>query len=347
MRVTFASYDDDPPIGGQGVELCGMRAALEARGIRTHTVAGRGRSAIRYPRIVGRAPLDFSIHLNRHPDLLGRGDPQVVHALGGPGGALLVRRLWVPLVYTANHTYRQAYGRLSPRRTLALMEAASLRRAAMVLPISPSTADAVMALGIPRERIEVVPPGVAIPETPAAPRVDQRILFVGRQEPEKGVVDALTAMRALLVDYPAATARVVGVGSLAPLATAAAQREDRLEYLGAIDAAELARQYAEAAVVLMPSRYEGLGLVALEAMAAGAVVVGYSVDGLRDAVGPGGILVHSGDVVGLEAAVSRLLDDVAFRNDLADAGRQHVSRHYSWRATGQRLEQIYRAVVAA
>ena len=54
-RVTFATYDDTPPLGGQGVMLQGMRAALEERGVDTATVSGRGEHAIRYPRVTGRA----------------------------------------------------------------------------------------------------------------------------------------------------------------------------------------------------------------------------------------------------------------------------------------------------
>ena len=60
MRVTFASYDDDPPLGGQGVLLHGMRAALERRDIDVATVSGRGDHAIHYPRVTRRAPLDLS-----------------------------------------------------------------------------------------------------------------------------------------------------------------------------------------------------------------------------------------------------------------------------------------------
>src|SRR5437660_1079411 len=163
MRVTFASYDDDPPLGGQGVLLHGMRAALERRGVDVATVSGRGDHAIHYPRVTRRAPLDLSLQLNRRPDLLTRNRPDVVHVYGGPGGVLLVRRLGVPLVYTAHHTYHQAHGRGDARRALAPLEARAYRRAAMVLPVSRSTADALHAMGVPSSHIEVMPPGIDVP----------------------------------------------------------------------------------------------------------------------------------------------------------------------------------------
>ena len=139
-RVTFVSYDDEPPLGGQGVELRGMRAAVTRRGHAVTTVAGHGDHADRYPRITGRAPLDFSIHVNRHPELITATAPDVVHTLGGPGGVLLLRRLDAPLVYTANHTYRMAHGRASLRRLMSPLEARAYRHAARVLAISSSTA---------------------------------------------------------------------------------------------------------------------------------------------------------------------------------------------------------------
>ena len=110
-RVTFVSYDDEPPLGGQGVELRGMRAALVARGHTVRTVSGRGEHACATRASPAARPLDFSLQLNRHPELIAAERGDVVHAQGGPGGVLLLRRLGAPLVYTANHTYRMAHGR--------------------------------------------------------------------------------------------------------------------------------------------------------------------------------------------------------------------------------------------
>ncbi|MGA8633940.1 MAG: glycosyltransferase, partial [Candidatus Dormiibacterota bacterium] len=103
-RVTIASYDDDPPLGGQGVVVHGIRAALERRGVRVHTISGRGEHAIAFGRRTGRAPLDLSLQLNRYPQILLRAAPDVIHAQGGPGGVLLWKQLGAPLVYTAHHT---------------------------------------------------------------------------------------------------------------------------------------------------------------------------------------------------------------------------------------------------
>jgi glycosyltransferase involved in cell wall biosynthesis len=343
-RVTFASYDDTPPLGGQGVMLQGMRAALEQRGVETATVSGRGAHAIHYPRVTGRAPLDLSLHLNRHPELLLRAHPDVVHAYGGPGGVILLRRLDVPVVYTAHHTYRQAHGLTSPYRLPGPLEARAYHMAALVLAVSQSTADAVRAMGVPASRIGVLPPGVELPDLDGTSREPGRLLFVGRLERDKGVLDAVEVMRTLVRSRPDAHGVIIGAGSLAGKVKARIAGDSGIEYAGMAAPAVVRREYARAALLLMPSRYEGLGLVALEAQAAGTPVVGYDVDGLRHAAPDGGVLVPVGDVGRLQAAAEALLDDPARRDRLGASGRDFVSRQHSWERMAARLQEVYTAV---
>ena len=342
-RITFVSYDDEPPLGGQGVELRGMRAALSARGHKVNTVAGRGDHAQRYPRVTGRAPLDFSLHVNRHPSLISHTQPDIVHALGGPGGVLLLRALDAPLVYTANHTYRMAHERGSLRRLLSPLEARAYRRAAMVLAISQSTATAVRGLGVPSNRVEVLAPGVDVPDNPPPARDGFRMLFAGRWEPEKGVLAAIAVMRDVIQRRPGAAGLVAGAGGL----DAQVRRfgaECGIDVAGRIDDVRLAAEYARTSVVLLPSRYEGLGLVALEAQAHGAVVVGYDVDGLRDAVADPSLLVEPQDERAMVRMCLELADDPSRRIALGEAGHAWVRRLHSWDRVAERLEAVYDAV---
>jgi glycosyltransferase involved in cell wall biosynthesis len=344
-RVTIASYDDDPPLGGQGVVVHGMRAALERRGVRVHTISGRGEHAIAFARRTGRAPLDFSLQLNRYPQILLRAAPDVIHAHGGPGGVLLWKHLGAPLVYTAHHTYRQAHGRGSVKRLLNGVEARSYRGAAMVLPVSRSTANALLEMGIPASHIEVLSNGVDAVDLPGVEHEDGRVLFVSRLEREKGVLDAISLLQALTAGDPGVRGVIVGGGSLEADARRAAHASGgRIEYPGALDREALNREYARAAIVVMPSRFEGLGMVALEAQAAGTPVVGFDVDGLRDAVGSGGVLVPAGDLSALRVAASELLNDRARRSEAGARGREVVLAEHSWDAIAKRLEEIYAAV---
>ncbi len=344
-RVTMVSYDDDPPLGGQGVVVHGMREALERRGVHVHTISGRGEHAIAVARRTGRAPLDLSMQLNRYPRIMLRASPDVVHAHGGPGGVLLWKPLDVPLVYTAHHTYRQAHARGSVKRVLAGLEARCYQRAAMVLPVSRSTANSLLEMGVPAARIEVLPNGVDLVNEPGVEHEDGRVLFVGRLEREKGVLDALSVFASLTETGSDVRGVVVGGGSLErEVRRAAASSGGRIEYLGTLDRPALHREYARAALVVMPSRFEGLGMVAIEAQSAGTPVVGYDVDGLRDAVGSGGVLVPAGDLAALRAAMAALLDDAGRRAEIGRHARDASRAGRSWDDVAARLEEIYAGV---
>ncbi|MFN2581901.1 MAG: glycosyltransferase family 4 protein [Candidatus Dormibacteria bacterium] len=344
MRITFVSYDDSPPLGGQGVMLAGMRDALLAHGVSVATISGRGDHAVGYPRVTRRAPLDLSLWLNRHPQVVLRDGADVVHAHGGPGGVLLLRRLRKPLVYTAHHTYSQAHGRTSPKRLLSPLEGRSYRHAARVLAVSRSTADALVRLRIPGRRVEVMPPGVHLPAVEPSLRERGRMLFVGRLEPEKGALTALHVMQRMLAEHADWSGALVGSGSLGDEVERRARTGARIEVLGRVDDARLDREYQRASVVLMPSAYEGLGLVALEAQARGTPVVVFDVTGLRDAVQGGGLVVRERDVDAMVRATRRLLEDADLCAELSAAGREHVAREHAWGVIVRRLLEVYDAV---
>ena len=325
-----------------------MRRALHGRDVEVTTISGRGDHAVDFPRVSGRRPLDFSLFINRHTSLLGDSGADVVHALGGPGGVLLTRKLRQPLVYTANHTYRQAYSRFSPRRGLGLgrLEAAAYKRAQKVLAISPSTADAVIATGVDPAKVEVLAPGVDLPDEAGVERDPKLVLFVGRLEEVKGVFEVLRIVQALQHRVPDVHAVMVGTG--------ANEQELRrrvevsgapVEVAGRLADAEVYKLYARAALVLMPSKYEGLGLVAAEAIVRGTPVVGYDVDGLRDIVTPsgGGLLVKAGSMIALsEAAWVRL----ASRDEAAAVKAQEwIAANHSWETVGKRLAEVYSTLV--
>jgi glycosyltransferase involved in cell wall biosynthesis len=348
VRAVIATFDDAPPIGGQGRYVCGLRAALQRRGVDVRTVAGHGDQAVPVPRVTGRPPLDHSLALTRDPRPLLRPAADVVHVMGGPGGVIIPRRLDVPVVYTAHHTYRQAFSRRSPRRLLSPVEARAYRLAAMVLAVSPSTADAVLRLGVSPRRVEVLAPGIEAErfDRTGVARDPRRLLYVGRLEAEKRPLDAVGVMAELARLYPGVRGTVIGHGRLddAVRTAAAAAPQGAVAVRGSVSEEDLARAYAEAAVLLVPSCYEGLGLVALEAMAAGVAVVAYDVSGLRDAVGGHGHLVGAGDRQAMARACAALITDPARRASLAARAAAAVRQAHSWCMVAARVEEVYRAV---
>ena len=345
-HVRLATWDDDPPVGGQGVYVRGLRDALGAAGVRTSTVAGRGAGAVAYRRWSGHGPLDLSIAFTIAPAPLEAGEPDVVHVSGGPGGIQLLRRIGPPLVYTAHHTFELSHPRYRPQRWYGAVEARAYALAAAVIAVSPSTAGSLRRMGVDGDKVVVVPPGIDLARCAApASRGERRMLFAGRLEPEKGPLEAVAAMARVVAEVPGATGVVVGRGRLRRAVERKVRATPGLEYRDRVSDEELAACYARADVVLVPSAFEGLGLVALEAMAAGCAVVGYDVAGLHDSVADRGVLVGAGDVPALADAAAALLRDEHRREELGEAAAAHVRRAHGWDRRVREVIAVYHQVL--
>ena len=204
-----------------------------------------------------------------------------------------------------------------------------LRRARLVLCPSQTLAEVARELG--GAEVRVIPAGVDVPEFVNEPDVPPHVLYVGRLSEEKGVAEFLEATNGL-------RRVIVGDGPL---------RDGVLEAVGFVPPGELGPYYERAAVVVCPSRREGYGVVAREAMAYGRPVVATAVGGLLEAVEDGvtGLLVPSRDPAALRAALVRLLDDPALRRRLGASGREQARERFSWSvATGATIA-AYRAAV--
>ena len=116
------------------------------------------------------------------------------------------------------------------------------------------------------------------------------------------------------------------------------------EARGFVPRVELGPYYDRAAVVACPSRREGYGVVAREAMAHGRPVVATGVGGLLDAVEDGvtGLLVPPRDPAALRVAIERLLDDAALRRRLGAAARERARARFSWPAATEKTIRVYR-----
>jgi len=180
-----------------------------------------------------------------------------------------------------------------------------LPRARVVVAASEFLAAEARRLGA--REVRVIPVAPQAPDEVGEPDEPPHVLFAGRLSEEKGILDFLDATDGL-------PRVIVGDGPL---------RSRVPESRGFVGRDRLAELYARAAVVCVPSRREGYGMVAREAMAAGRPVVATAVGGLADAVADGesGLLVPPGDVEALRAAVTRLLADAALRQRLGEAAR--------------------------
>jgi glycosyltransferase involved in cell wall biosynthesis len=110
--------------------------------------------------------------------------------------------------------------------------------------------------------------------------------------------------------------------------------------LGAMAAADL---------VVVPSRFEGFGLTALEAMALGRPVVATTAGGLPEVIehGVSGWLVAPAEPQALAAAISSLLDNAALRTSLGSAAKERANDHFALPAIARRLCDIYRTLITS
>lgn len=168
--------------------------------------------------------------------------------------------------------------------------------------------------------------------------------FVGRLAPEKGVETLVGAMCHLAARGNPVDLVVAGDGPRRRFVKNFIDHGEggsRCRLLG--DVGDVRGVLSAADMLVMPSRWEGFGLAAAEAMAASLPVVASDVAGLRDVVLPHrtGLLVPCGDVVALAEAVERLAGDKALRDRLGRAGRQRVIEHFGIDATIAAHEQLY------
>jgi glycosyltransferase involved in cell wall biosynthesis len=205
------------------------------------------------------------------------------------------------------------------RRAPALVKPL-LRGAELVIAASSFLAAEARSLGA--REVRVVPFGVDIPESVGEPEAPPHVLFAGRLSEEKGILEFVEATEGL-------PRVIVGDGPL---------RARTPDALGFMPPAELGSWYSRAAVVCVPSRREGYGIVAREAMAYGRAVVATRVGGLADLEHVES--VEAGDCAALRAAVLGLLDDPARRTELGDAARAEA-RRFSHEAAADRLVACY------
>ncbi len=172
------------------------------------------------------------------------------------------------------------------------------------------------------------------------------LLYFGRLDwIQKGLDTLLEAAAILIGDRPGLRLKIAGRGRDADRV---AQRAKALgiarnvEYLGAVTEPEREALFTGASLLLMPSRFEGFGMVAAEAMAAGVPVVASNADSLPEVVDApsGGVLVDPGDAHGLAEATSRLLDDPAERERISRSARESAERFRWERVADLHLEFI-------
>ncbi len=184
---------------------------------------------------------------------------------------------------------------------------------------------------------------------PEVEKSEAELLCVGRStDPNKGIKTLIQAMAGLpphvrltLVDDDSPDNQVLEWARAAGVA-------DRLSLTGRVDAQSLVRLYRRATLVVVPSRYEGFGLPAVEAMACGTPVVATRAGALPEVLDltGGGLSVERDDPTALARGVLELLRHRETRSQMAKRGRERVLQSLSWPRVAAATAAVYEEVVS-
>jgi glycosyltransferase involved in cell wall biosynthesis len=226
----------------------------------------------------------------------------------------------------------------------------SARRADRVITDSAFSRDEIAAAyQLDPARIEVVPLGVRSPFVPDARAREMFVLHVGDLHRRRNLTMLLDIVLNLRRTEPRCAAlRLVlaggDLGLLDALRQQAAASPDALDYVGRPDDETLADLYRRAGVFAYPSRYEGFGLPALEAMACATPIVGARAGAIPEVIGGAGILVDVDDARGWYEALGVVMLDASKAADLSALGAARA-RQFTWERTAEATIAVYRSVV--
>jgi alpha-1,3-rhamnosyl/mannosyltransferase len=207
-----------------------------------------------------------------------------------------------------------------------------LKRADAAIAVSQNTKeDAVRALGLPAEKITVIPSGIppaffeVTPQDIGRVRKQYRltrpfVLFIGTIEPRKNIDTLLDAYESLPSSIREEFEMVIAgpIGWARPATTA---RLSRVRYLGYLPETDVAPLTAAAALFAFPSLYEGFGFPVVQALAAGVPVITSNISSLPEVAGDAALLADPRSTAELRDALSRLLLSPDLRAELARRGR--------------------------
>jgi glycosyltransferase involved in cell wall biosynthesis len=257
-------------------------------------------------------------------------------------GRALARRGRTPVVIHHHHFY--------PR--WARLEAAILRRADAVITVSEFSRRELIAAGVKRERVHVVPDGVARPPrthgwAEAWPAPGLRLLSLGRLEARKRPELAVQALAALIRSGVAASLVIAGDGPELPSLVERARAEHisgQVKFVGRVSEEQKWRLYDSAELLLFGSTLEGFGLVVAEAQSRGVPVIAAAGTATSEVIEPGrtGLLAAPDP----EAFAERIIElaDPALRREFSARAVEFAGR-FDWNRCAAAVAAVYQTLV--
>lgn len=225
----------------------------------------------------------------------------------------------------------------------------TIKRCTQLCVVSNAMKRKVAMLGIPVEKISVMPMGVDLQNEfiPVAgiERKDKRLIFVGRLVAKKGVDCLLEAMVNVVKTVPEVELLIVGDGPLRQTLEKQVVESGlagHVYFYGSTRHDQLPELYTSASIAVAPSTgQEGLGLVIIEALGCHCAVIASSLESVHDVMDDDtGCFVNPGDAVDLAQKICFLLENRELRTQMAVQGRADVVTRFDRRVTGERYLKL-------
>jgi glycosyltransferase involved in cell wall biosynthesis len=219
--------------------------------------------------------------------------------------------------------------------------------------ISESTAEEMVARGIPESDVSIIHCGIDRDRYSFDPSVSKydtpTILYLGRIKKYKSVQHLIAALPLVRRDIPSARLMVVGDGDyFVPLKKQVAELglAGCVEFPGFVPSDNKVDRMRRAHVAVLPSLKEGWGLTNIEANSVGTAVVAANVAGLRDSVrdGVSGFLYEYGNIEELAAKIVRILQDQSLREQL-EQGARTWAETFNWDSAARKFEELALQIV--
>ncbi|HGE71936.1 TPA: glycosyltransferase [Candidatus Poribacteria bacterium] len=282
-----------------------------------------------------------------------------------------------PLIYFYAKRFRipyivQAHGelpRIGPKRSLkwlfdVLFGYKLLRDASKVIALSRFEAEQYKSMGVPEEKIAIIPNGIDLSEYAnlppkgafkrkfGIPEEKKVILYLGRIHKIKGIDFLIKAYTHLINDRHCKDALLVIAGpddgylKEAKSLTSALSISKHVLFTGPLYGRDKLEAYVDSDVVVLPSRYETFPMAVLEAYACGKPVIASKVGGLEDLIinGETGLLFEAGNIKRLTRSIFNLINSNNMAKEMGLKSKTFVRENFTIEKVVERLEKIYEEV---
>ncbi len=232
------------------------------------------------------------------------------------------------------------------------LELQLLKRADLITAVANSVAHELKKYYLCLDGITVI--GNGVNEKIFVPRKnkpdEKYILYTGRLAYRKGLFDLVECGKHICEKYPDVNFIIVGDGMLRnelQIKINNLKLEKRIIIKGHIPKSELINLYQNAMIFVIPSHYEGLPTVLLEAMSCGLPIVSTAVSGNLDVIenDKNGLLIPPKSPVEMAMAISILLENENLRHDLGRAARETIEKKFTWDIVSAKILQCYDSII--